>query len=408
MSDKKRLAIISFSHIKGDGRVLRQIEYLSREFEVDVIGYGQQGEEWSQRQGIRFFPVESPTSMGRRLRKAAWLPLGRVFSKAYEAWFWREPEYVDAYEQLLRLSEVDAIHANDWESLPIAARAAKKIKAQVVVDLHEYAPALRENRRYWRLFYKPLILYFLAKHLADTQASVTVNQTIADRYEVEFGITPISVTNAPRYLKKPTFRQTEPEQVQLVHHGNADPDRHLELMIETVALLDERYRLHFMLIDRDKAYLATLRELAKQLAPGRVFFHSPVAPDEVVNRISEFDMGFYLLPTINFNQLAASPNKFFDFIMAGLAVCVGPSIEMARLTKQHGLGLVSESLEPSAVAGLLNQLRAEQIDHFKQNASKTAQILNADTELGKLVYLYNELLGYPTDRAVPQQSIMQS
>jgi hypothetical protein len=159
-------------------------------------------------------------------------------------------------------------------------------------------------------------------------------------------------------------------------------------MIETLSLTDARYVLHLMLMDRSRGYISDLKGMAQRLAPGRVFFHPPVPPREIVNRISEFDIGFYLIPAVSFNQLAALPNKFFDFVMAGLAVCIGPSPEMARLVRQFGFGLVAPSLDPQSVAALLNALSVEEIDQMKQRALKARDSLNADTELAKLVELY--------------------
>jgi hypothetical protein len=296
---------------------------------------------------------------------------------------------------LLVAVQADAIHANDWEALPIAVTAAKQIGAKVILDLHEYAPSIRENRRYWKLFYKPAIDYFLKKYLANIDASVTVNQIIADRYNSEYNIQPIVVTNAPKRNITPDFKPTAPDQVQLIHHGNADQDRKLELLIETVALCDARYTLHLMLVERSRGYIKKLRELAHKVAPNRVFFHPPVPPNEIVKKIAEFDLGFYLLPAVSFNQQAASPNKFFDFIMAGLALCIGPSLEMARLTQHFKFGVVAPALEPKEVAGILNSLNATEIDEMKKNAIQARRFLNADIELGKLVSLYHNLFSRP-------------
>jgi hypothetical protein len=139
--------------------------------------------------------------------------------------------------------------------------------------------------------------------------------------------------------------------------------------------------------------LQYLKKLADEVAPGRVFFHNPVAPTKVVERISEYDMGFYLLEPTNFNNSAALPNKFFDFIMAGLAVCIGPSPSMAELVRQYGFGCVAPTFNPSDVAYMLNQLNIDQLTAMQQAAREVARQLNANTEMGKVVELYQQLLG---------------
>ncbi len=167
-------------------------------------------------------------------------------------------------------------------------------------------------------------------------------------------------------------------------------------MIDALAFCDPRYSLHFMLVDRDGRYLAGLKKLAKKKVPGRVFFHSTVPPDEIVNHISTYDIGFYLLPPLNFNYQAALPNKFFDFVAAGLAVCIGPNPEMARLASQYGFGVVVPSFEPSQAAQVLNQIGADEIDLMKRAALQARNSLNADVEMGKLLDLYGRLLS-PND-----------
>ncbi len=202
-----------------------------------------------------------------------------------------------------------------------------------MLDLREYSPLLRDNRRYWKVFYAPMIDYFLRKYASQVSASITVNETIAEKYALEYGFKPGVVMNIPTIEKQATFKPTDPKEIHLIHHGAAIRDRELDRMIRIIAGTEVRFKLHFMLVDRDPGYIDELQQIANALAPDRVIFKSPVPPAEIVSRISSFDIGLYVLPPLNFNYAAASPNKFFDFVAAGLAVCIGPSSEMARLVK---------------------------------------------------------------------------
>lgn len=389
MNRRPHIAILSFSNIPRDGRVLRQIEYLSQHFDVSVIGYGDLPAQFNDHTPM--YTICEPTRRARRLRKALWLPLAKFSTpRFYETWYWSEEEFNTAFDMLCRLRPT-AIHANDWEALPVAVRAAQKTGALVVADLHEYAPLMRENRPYWRIFYKPLIEYFLQQCLPSVNATVTVNQTLADKYAETFDIHPLVVMNTPPLVNNRVMQATDPTNIRLVHHGNAERDRHLENMIESVALAQPRYSLHLMLIERNRGYLADLEQLAQRIAPDRAFFHPPVSPQEIVPRISEFDVGLYLLPPQGFNQSAALPNKVFEFVMAGLAVCAGPSLEVARLTQEYGFGLVVPSLDPKMVARHLDLLSAHDIDKMKSKSITASAKLNAETELGKLVHMYRSM-----------------
>lgn len=395
---KPSVAIVVFSHIQSDARVLRQIEYLAPYYQITVLSYGELAPAWSS---LAHLQVVSNQQRGRwrQLRTLALLPLGRLFPQwAYERWYWGRINHSEA-RRLLEEIPAHIIHANDWNTLPLAVHAAQKTGAKIVLDLHEYAPLEGEDRWHWRTFVSPMIDYFLRKYGGDAAAYITVNETIAHKYQSEYGFLPTVVMNIPRVGKSLPFKPTQ-SVIHLIHHGIAKRDRHLELMIETIALAQSRFHLHFMLMETDLNYIAELKSLAQQRAPERIHFHPAVKPEEIVACLSTYDMGFYLLPFTNYNNSVALPNKFFDFISAGLAICIGPSSEMTRLTKEYGFGIVANSFDPHDVANLLNQLSEAQIDEMKNRAHQAQQALNADTEMKKLVTLYQRLREYPIDHNV--------
>jgi hypothetical protein len=386
------VAVISFSTIHSDARVLRQVAYLSKHFAVTVIGYGHLGSPHNS--DVQMRSIQRPGGVGplRKARTLVLLPLGRLLPEwSYESWYWNRGDRQTALSALFE-SDAQVILANNWDALPIAARVSEKTGASIVVDLHEYTPLQHENWIHRRVFFSPMVDYFLRKYSPCVSASVTVGETIGEKYAQEYGIRPVVVMNAPRRMQALKFEPTDPEHIRLIHHGAAVRDRKLESMIETLAHTDSRYTLHFMLIESDKRYASRLKAMAGRLAPGRVFFHPPVKPVEIVRRISEFDVGFYLLPFASFNQEAALPNKFFDFVAAGLAVCVGPSPEMARLARQYGFGVVAPSFEPAEVAKTLDRLTAADIDQMKLRSLQAKDTLNADVEMARFVSLCSRFI----------------
>jgi len=94
-SSNKQIDILSFSLLQRDARVLRQVEYLSRQFSVNVVSYGTMDLE--SRSGVRLLPVEPPAGLGlmRKLRTLIYQPLGRILPKwAYERWFWTKTDHL--------------------------------------------------------------------------------------------------------------------------------------------------------------------------------------------------------------------------------------------------------------------------------------------------------------------------
>jgi len=103
------------------------------------------------------------------------------------------------------------------------------------------------------------------------------------------------------------------------------------------------------------SYIEQLRKLAAQLAPNRIFFHDPVPPAQIVQQIQRYDVGLYLLEPSNYNRAMGTPNKLFDFIAAGLGVCIGPSPAMAELVHQYGIGVVAPASSLAMSQGRLTK-----------------------------------------------------
>jgi glycosyltransferase involved in cell wall biosynthesis len=147
-----------------------------------------------------------------------------------------------------------------------------------------------------------------------------------------------------------------------------------------------------MLTSPDSAYVKYLKQVADELTPGRVNFLAPVPTADVIRTISDFDMGFcYIAPTI-FSYLVSLPNKFFDFIAAGIPVCIGASPSMAEIVRSYDLGCISRSFEPADLAAALNGLTPERFVEMQEGARRASREINAEREMGKLAEIYGRLL----------------
>jgi hypothetical protein len=388
---RKKVCILSFSPIARDARVLRQIQYLAPHYDLIVIGYGSPHPDWQDQPGVIWYqvPYRKYWLFFSLFIKAMYV-LGRVLRVGYEFGYWMQARHRYAYQCAVAHS-CDGYLANDIDTLPVAARASRQKNSKLVFDAHEYSPLQYEQRKNWWVI-RGQIEYFLHKYSARIDAGITVVQPIADRYWQEFGYQSIVIMNAPAGPQI-TPHPLDPQHIRLIHHGGASPARHLEIMIETIARCDDRYSLNFMLMPNQPSYLIQLKRLAEKIAPGRVFFHDPVRPEQIVNQITTYDIGFFPLPPTNYNYYIALPNKFFDFIMAGLAVVIGPSPSMAALVEKYGCGKVASSFEPDDIAQVLNQLSCAEISAMRQAANRAASVLNADHELPKLIGIFNRLIG---------------
>jgi glycosyltransferase involved in cell wall biosynthesis len=220
---------------------------------------------------------------------------------------------------------------------------------------------------------------------------ITVCEGIAKEYQHVFGVSASEIiTNAPAWHPELEPSVLMPNRIRMVHHGGVSPDRRLDLMIELLKQLDQRFSLDFFLVSSNPDYLTVLKRQAA--GEPRIRFCAPVAISDIVNVLQPYDLGLYLLPPTNFNNRMALPNKFFEFIQARLGVAIGPSPEMARLVREYDCGLVAEDFSVAALKQGLEKLTPEKIMYYKQQSQHAAGELCAERNGERLQTLIANLL----------------
>jgi hypothetical protein len=296
-----------------------------------------------------------------------------LLARMYETYYWQKPWVRDALPRLEAVG-ADVILANDPNTWPLAVRAARG--APVIFDAHEYSPLEYEESWQFRVFFQGYATYLCRRYIPRAAAMMTVCRGIADRYAAEFGGAPVVVMNTPEF-EPLSPRPPRDGRIRLLHHGNAAPSRNLVGMMELMNHLDERFELTFMLIDASRGYLDYLKEQSAKYP--RVRFRDPVPMRQLAGTANEYDLGLFVLPPVNFSYRYALPNKLFEFIQGRLGIAIGPSPEMARVVKEHDLGVVADDFAPRAVAERLNALTDEDVLRFKVNSDKVAHRYSADT-----------------------------
>ena len=374
----KTVLVLSFTDLATDPRVSRQIRLLATKYRVLAAGTAP-----PQVDGVKYLPIpEVPRRLPLKALGALHLKLGQ-----YERYYWAD-QRVQSCLQTLADNRADVIVANDLVTLPVALTLARG--AKVVFDSHEYAPREYEDRAQWRFFFQHYNDHICRSYLPRTDGMLTVCQRIADEYRANYGVDPKVVANAPPYHDL-SPGPTGLDHIRMVHHGVTISSRKIELMIESMDFLDQRFRLDLMLIPSASQYFRGLERIAARHP--RVRIVPPVPMTELPMRLNQYDIGLFLLPPTNFNYQYALPNKFFEFIQARLAVAIGPSPEMARLVRQHDCGIVSEDFSPRALARMLNELDRERIDYFKQRSHLAARELCFEKNSGVLLDMIENLIG---------------
>ncbi len=374
----KRILVISFTDLKKDARVNRQINFLKDDYQVTAAGTNN-----PDIKGVEFVPLNSAFSKVKIIQEMLGYFLG-----LYKHTYWNQEIIKDALTKLAG-RDFDLIIANDLESLPLALKLKKS--AKVLLDAHEYTPKEFDNSLLWRVFYKRFKTWLCREYIKQTDDMLTVCEGIALEYKKVFGVLPHVVTNAPAFFPDIKPCPADPQTIRLVHHGIAVAARKLDVMIEMMQLLDNRFELHFLLMPTRKVkYLNFLKE--KAAGNPRIFFHPSVSLPEVVPALSQYDVGIYILEPNSFNNIHALPNKFFDFIQARLCLALSPNPEMKIIVDKYKLGVTASDYSASGLATELNQLTSDKINYFKESCHKNAQELSSENNKKILLDVLNKML----------------
>ncbi len=294
---------------------------------------------------------------------------------------------------------VDMWLGNDWTSLPIVARLARQQRVPYAYDTHELAADEFNESRRWRYVERPIRIAIEGQFIRDAAVVSTVSSGIAARLKRlhRLDATPLVVRSTPR------FQRMEPrplgEQIRVLYHGAVWQHRGLEASIRSVAA----WRPEFDLTIRgpvSDGYRAQLeREIDAAGVRGRVHIVPPVPMIDLVREAAAFDIGLFALPGHSRHNRYALPNKFFEYTMAGLALCISDLPEMAGLLRQYDLGRLIPAVEPAAIAAAINSFDRNAIAAYKRNALKAAKELNWERESEKMVEHYGAVLAAARERA---------
>ncbi|MBD9698326.1 glycosyltransferase family 1 protein [Flavimobilis sp. GY10621] len=366
------LLILSFSPIASDARVLKQVRLFAERYDVTTCGFGP-APTGPGLDGVRH--VEIPA-------EHASLALdGRLITlRAYPLVERRTPAVVGATRALadagLGRGTFDVILANDVESVPLALRLRPRLG--VHADLHELSTRLHDESPAWTRRIAPYQRWLARRFVSRARSVTTVSEGLVRGYAEDARLKASVVVNATPFADLEPTTVADDAPLRLVHSGAGLANRHLEILVEAVALTRNRVTLDLFLTANDPAYLARLRMLAADI-PG-VTLRDPVPYEDLVATLAGFDVGVFVLPPVNASYARALPNKLFDFVQARLGIVVSPNDEMAALVRQHGLGAVTAGYTARDLADTLDALTAADVREWKQAAHAAAGPLSAEQQ----------------------------
>jgi glycosyltransferase involved in cell wall biosynthesis len=263
----------------------------------------------------------------------------------------------------------EIVYANDLNTL-VAAHMLHAIHGvPIVYDAHEVYPeqfATRDRSETWHSFYTSLEKQLIGAALG----RFTVCDSIGEYFAAAYGA-PGFVTT----LNTPSLKHLPPESIldrrnatpKLIYHGSYAAFRGLDEIVNAAVDIEGAQIVFRGIGD----YETVLREHVERTGVGdKVRFEPPVAVTELVESASVCDIGLNPFVNVCKNSEFAMPNKFFEYMMAGLALMSSDLVEMRRLTDRLRVGRLFPDLSPRSVADSVNTLVADRdaIQTFRSNA----------------------------------------
>ena len=303
--------------------------------------------------------------------------------------------------QFAKNNASEIYHAHDLSTLPLAYLLAFSFRAKFIYDSHEFF--LERNTKRKISFIEKSILSFLEGFLMrKASANITVNESIANALSARYGVTtPTIIMNIPsrenfqlvssnKNLRE--ILKIDSKSSILLYSGLRTFNRGLENLIESLLYLPNS---HLVLMGYGSPnYESSLHLLISELKlKDRVSFFGPVPTDEVIIYASSADLGVAPIENTCLSYYYCSPNKLFEYVIAGIPVIASNFPEMKKIILKYDIGETFDPSSPKDIAKVAKRA-LHRFSTFNISETITAKVMeeyNWENESLKLICLYQKV-----------------
>jgi glycosyltransferase involved in cell wall biosynthesis len=286
----------------------------------------------------------------------------------------------------------DMLVSNDLDTLPanyfFSMIHLSKSRRCLLHDCHEYFRGVPElvGRKTTTRIWKGIEDFIFPK----LTCVVAVNHSVAELYHQEYGVPVTVIRNVPyrRTGTIPIDKQSlgiKPDQRVILYQGAVNVERGIE---ETILAM--RYiRSNAILViagigDRYKLLTKYPRE---QGVEGKVIFLGQIPFQKLHSYTPIADIGISLEKDVSLNYHYSLPNKFLDYIQAGVPVLISPFPEMKTIVDHYFIGEIIENHDPKHIAEKIDTMLMDcnRYDMYKENLRLAADELCWENEEEKLI-----------------------
>jgi len=372
-----KIASIVLNNFKNDSRVLKtNISLQNAGYCVEVIALWEEGVD--EFETIQNVPVHRVKLKSKNWSKNKLVQLVKYFELMYIV--------------VKKYKNSDVFHCNDLNALPIGVlvKLFFNQKMKIVYDAHEYETEINGldgvQKKATKLLEKLLIKY--------TSRVICVSDAIANEYVKLYNIKkPDLVLNTPIYQeveKKDIFRETfniPKEKTIFLYQGGLSSGRGIEILLETLKTIGNK---NVVIVFMGYGPLESLvKDAANEY--DNIYFHNAVSPEVLLNYTSSADFGILFYENNCLNHYYCSPNKMFEYIMAGIPVIASNLYEMKRLVKNNKIGVVAPQNTVQGLRVAIEEAVKLNKQELQENLQRVKEIYNWKEQEKILLKLYRAL-----------------
>jgi len=288
----------------------------------------------------------------------------------------------------LLFHKMDLLFSNDLDTLMPNFLISKLKSKPLVYDSHEYFTETPElvNRKFVQGTWKKIEAWIFPK-LKDV---ITVNDSIANLFEKDYGIDVAVVRNIPpnrlpdENVTKPKIAVPLDKPIIVLQGSGINIQRGAEELVEAMQFVEVAH----LLIIGGGDVIKDLKKMAKDLKLDQKITFLPKMPfEELSFYTKQASLGLTLDKDTNINYRFSLPNKLFDYIHAGVPVLASPLFEIKKIIDDYRVGETILNHEPTQIAQHITTIinNKEKLAEYKSNCKIAAKKLNWDIEKQTLI-----------------------
>jgi glycosyltransferase involved in cell wall biosynthesis len=283
----------------------------------------------------------------------------------------------------LLFKKMDAICAIDLDTIIPCLYISKWKKIPRIYDAHELFTETKEVisrpgiKKIWMAVEKYAVPQF--------KSGYTVSQSIAEelkrRYHVQYEVI--------RNMTKLRSDIKDANGKFIFYQGAVNEARSFEYLIPAMKQVDQK-----LVICGDGNFMTQLKELIRQNGvEGKVELMGMLTPDQLWEVSMGARAGITIIENDGLNQYFSLPNKFFDYIHAGIPQVAVNYPEYKRLNDEYEVAILLDKTNPEIIAEAINNLLQNDVlyERLRKNCIMARQTLNWQQEEQKLLSFYQSV-----------------